>query len=194
MADTRASGHGGRGNGLRLLIWGGAACLLLLPALAMQVFPDSGVNWTAADFVALGILLAVACGVYELGAWLSGNLAYRAAFGLATLAGLLTIWVNLAVGMLGSEDGSFNLVFVGVLLIAAAGALWAGFKPGGMARAMLAAATAQLLAVAVGLWMGHFESRELTFTAMFALPWLASATLFRHAARDQLDHGRVAPR
>ena len=179
----------GRRNRLRPLIWGAAAALLALPALAMWLAPTAGVNWTGFDFIAMGVLLALACGVYELGAWLSGNIWYRAGFGIAALAGLLTIWVNLAVGMLGDEDGSANLMFAGVLFIAAAGALAAGFKPLGMSRAMFAAAVAQLLAVGVGMWMGQFEPHELTLTAMFALPWLASAALFRKATEDQL----VAP-
>ncbi len=175
----------GRKNRLRPLIWGAAAALLALPALAMWFAPAAGFNWTLGDFIAMGVLLSIACGVYELGALISGNTVYRAGFGLAALTGFLTIWANLAVGMLGSEDGSANLMFAGVLLIAAAGALVAGFKPLGMSRAMFTAAIAQLLAVGVGVWMGQFETRELTFTAMFALPWLASALLFSKAAEPE---------
>lgn len=185
MTGTTMSGNGRFRNGLRPYVWGAAACLLLLPAVAMQFFPASGVHWTGSDFLVMGAMLATACGIYEFGAWLSGNAAYRAGFGLAALTGFLTIWVNLAVGMLGSENGAINLMFAGVLFIATAGALIAGLKPRGMAVAMLVAAIAQLAAVGVGLAMGGFDARELTFTAMFALPWLASAALFRKAAQDQ---------
>ena len=185
MTGTMAIGNGGRGNGLRPWIWGAAACLLLLPALAMRFFPDSGVNWTAADFIVMGLLLAFACGLYELGAWISGNVAYRMGFGLAALTAFLTLWVNLAVGMLGSENDGINLMFAGVLLVAAVGGLLAAFKPAGMSRAMVAAGIAQLLAVGVGLAMGEFQPLELALTGLFALPWFASALLFRKAARDQ---------
>lgn len=185
MTGTMAIGNGGRGNGLRPWIWGAAACLLLLPALAMRFFPDSGVNWTAADFIVMGLLLALACGLYELGAWISGNVAYRMGFGLAALTAFLTLWVNLAVGMLGSENDGINLMFAGVLLVAAVGGLLAAFKPAGMSRAMVAAGIAQLLAVGVGLAMGEFQPLELALTGLFALPWFASALLFRKAARDQ---------
>lgn len=184
MAGATMIGGGGRGNALRPWVWGGAACLLLLPLVAMQ-FPGSGVAWTGMDFAVMGAMLAVGCGIYELGTWASGDCAYRAGFGLAALAGFMTVWVNLAVGMLGSENGSINLMFAGVLFIAAAGALLAGLKPRGTALAMLAAAVAQLAAVGVALAMGGFDARELTFTAMFALPWLASAALFRAAAEQQ---------
>ena len=185
MTGTMAIGNGRRGNGLRPWIWGAAACLLLLPALAMRFFPDSGVNWTAADFIVMGLLLALACGLYELGAWISGNVAYRMGFGLAALTAFLTLWVNLAVGMLGSENDGINLMFAGVLLVAAVGGLLAAFKPAGMSRAMVAAGIAQLLAVGVGLAMGEFQPLELALTGLFALPWFASALLFRKAARDQ---------
>ena len=70
-------------------------------------------------------------------------------------------------------------MFIGVLLVALIGAMAAGGKPRGMVLAMLAAAGAQLLAVGVALWMGGFETRELTLTACFALPWLLAALLFR---------------
>lgn len=185
MTGTIAIGKRGGGNRLRPYVWGTAACLLLLPLMAMRFFPDSGVNWTGSDFLTMGVMLATACGLYELGAWRSVNPAYRVAFGLAVLTGFLTVWVNLAVGMLGSENDVLNLMFAGVLFIAAAGALIASLKPRGMALAMLAAAIAQLAAVGVALVIGGFDVRELTFTALFALPWLASAALFRRAAGQQ---------
>ena len=182
MTGTQTIGTGQRRNGLRFFIWGAAACLLLLPALAMQFFPASGVHWTGSDFVAMGVMLSLACGVYELGAWLSGNTAYRAGFGLAALSGFLTIWVNLAVGMLGDEDSNFNGLFLGVLAVAALGAILARLRPAGMARAMFATAIAQLTVVGAAVVMGGFEARELVLTACFALPWLASGQLFRSAA------------
>lgn len=184
--DTRR-GH----NRLRPFLWGGAACLLLLPAVAMQLGAP-GVVWTAGDFIAMGVMLATACGLYELATWLSGNMAYRAGFGLAVLAGFMTIWVNLAVGMFGSEGNATNLLFGGVLLVAAIGALLANFRAPGMARAMLATAVAQLLAtgiaVAIGLTAGTDEPHgpklalEAFLAACFALPWFASSMLFGKAA------------
>ncbi|RZA19522.1 MAG: hypothetical protein EOP93_08480 [Lysobacteraceae bacterium] len=186
MTATTTIGNGRRRNGLRPFVWGAAGCVLLLPAVAMQFFPDSGVNWTGIDFLAMGLLLSTACGLYELGAWASDNRFYRAGFGIAALVAFLTAWVNLAVGMLGDEDNGANWMFVGVLSIAAAGALIAKMKPSGMARAMVAAAIAQLAAVGVALAMGGFEALELGLTACFALPWLAAAQLFRKAAQDRL--------
>lgn len=182
MAGATMIGGGGRGNALRPWVWGGAAGLLLLPLVAMQ-FPGSGVAWTGMDFAVMGAMLAVGCGIYELGTWASGDRAYRAGFGLAALAGFMTVWVNLAVGMLGSEHDGANAMFAGVLAIAAIGALVARLRPAGMARAMLAAGIAQLVAVGVGASMGYLP-RELVLSACFALPWFASAALFRWSARQ----------
>ena len=186
MVAARGNGHANR---LRPIIWGGAAGLLLVPAAAMRLLPDAGVHWSGMDFLVMGALLAGACGLYELGARLGRARAYRAGFGLAVLTGFLTVWVNLAVGMLGAENDIVNLVFAGVLVVAFVGSLLASFRPAGMARAMAAAAVAQLLAVGIGLAMREFRPNELVLTAMFALPWLASAALFRKAARDRLRAG-----
>jgi len=176
---------------LRPFIWGMAAVVLLVPAVAMRFTGD--VNWSASDFVVMGAMLASACALCELGAWLSGNPAYRAAFGIAVMAGFLTVWVNLAVGMFGSEHNPLNLMFAGVLLVAALGALRARFRARGMARAMGATAVAQMLAAAFGLTIdltvgmdergGPGIGREAFLTACFAVPWLASAQLFRKAAQ-----------
>lgn len=182
MTDTMAMGSG-RGNGLRPFVWGGAAGLLLLPAVAMRFFPQAGVDWTGSDFVVMGALLAIACGLYELGTRLGQGRTYRAGFGVAVLAGFLTVWVNLAVGMLGEGGNPANLMFLGVLAIAALGSLAARFRPAGVAAAMLATAAAQLAAVGAALVIGGFQAREMALTACFALPWLLAAVLFHRAAR-----------
>jgi hypothetical protein len=173
-----------RGNRWRPLIWGAAGCLLLLPLAAMQFTHE--VDWTLSDFVVMGAMLAIACGTYELGAWISGNTVYRAAFGIAVLASFLLMWVNLAVGVIGSENNPANLMYAGVLAVGAIGALVARFQPGGMSRALLATALAQLVVGAIALAAFDAELRVIVgVSAMFAVLWLASAGLFRMAARDQ---------
>lgn len=172
--------EGGRRGGLwRWAMWGGAAALLLLPAVAMQV-GNNGVNWTGSDFVVFGAMLLLACGTFELGAWLSRDRAYRAAFGIAVAAGFLLTWVNLAVGIIGDGNDPANLVFFGVLLVGAIGACVARFKSKGMVRALMATAIAQALAGAVALAQGSIEGVGLS--ACFVVAWLVSAALFRKAA------------
>ena len=178
------SGNGRRGNGLRWVIWGAAASLLALPAVAMQF--DTGVNWTASDFITWGAMLAIACGAYEFGARLTGSRTYRAGVGVAVVAGFLLVWINLAVGIIGSEVNHANLMFAGVLAVGVLGASIARFQPLGMARALVATAAAQASVAVVVLFAALGSNPEvLGLTAFFVALWLVSAWLFRKSAREQ---------
>ena len=86
----------GRGR-WRLAMWGGAALLLLIPAVAMQ-FTDE-VAWGPADFLIFGAMLVAACGAYEAAVRMTRRAAYRAAAGLAIAAAFLLLWAQLAVGV-----------------------------------------------------------------------------------------------
>lgn len=173
-----------RGNRLRMLVWGGAAALLALPAIAMRLGAD-GVDWNARDFLVFGAMLVVACGLYELATRISGDIRYRAAAGIAVATGFLTVWANLAVGMIGDEGNRFNLLFGGVLLVAGFGAALAKLRAAGMARAMFATAIAQAMVVAMAFVVGG-DTRGATFSALFVAPWLLSAWLFRASARKRI--------
>ncbi|MFP7721443.1 hypothetical protein [Lysobacter sp. A3-1-A15] len=188
---TGGKGNGRRGNRLRGAIWGTAAGLLLLPAVAMQ-FDGSGVDWDAADFIVMGAMLAAACGTYELAARMSGNRAYRAAVGVSVVAAFLMAWVSLAVGIIGSEDNPLNLMYVGVYAVGFIGALVARYRARGMAVTLLATAAAQglvaVVAITAGLLGGHgwIEAlRQLALNGFFATLWLVSAFLFHVAARER---------
>jgi hypothetical protein len=169
-----------------MAVWGTAAFLLLLPLVAMRFTEE--VNWTLLDFVVFGAMLVAACGTYELGTRMSGSTAYRAAIGIAVVAGFLLVWINLAVGIIGTEDDPANLMFGGVLLVGAVGALIARFRPRGMARALVVAAVAQALIAGIALVAG-LGYEAVVLSAFFAAMWLASALLFRKAAREQTPAG-----
>lgn len=185
LAGHTGQGGGRRGSRWRMAVWGLAAVLWLLPALAMLVTEE--LQWSLGDFVVWGAMLAIAGATYELGALLSGNSFYRAGFGVAIVAGFLLVWVNLAVGIIGSEDNPANLLFFGVLAIGGAGALIARFRARGMAWALVATAVAHA-AVAIAALLGGLDSRPnvLMLNAFFVLVWLVSATLFHHAASGRL--------
>ncbi|MCL6712406.1 hypothetical protein M8R20_36055 [Pseudomonas sp. R2.Fl] len=165
--------------GWRLLMWGGAACLLSLPLIAMQ-FTDE-VNWTPSDFVVFGGMLAVACGACDVAMRKGGNWRYRAGALLAVGTAFLLVWANLAVGFVGSEANPYNLWYAGVLAIGVAGALIARFRPRGMAAALTATAIAQ---AAVGL-VAQFSGMDHPWpaTVVFTGLWLVSAGLFHASAR-----------
>jgi hypothetical protein len=165
----------------RLAMWGGAAALLLTPLVAMQ-FTDE-VDWSVADFVVVGGMLMAACGAFEVGARLSGNLAYRAGVGVAIVAAFLLIWINLAVGIIGNEDNPANQMYAGVLVVGFGGAIIASFKPRGMARTMAVAAVAQVLVAVIAVAAGMGVA-PVPLTGFFAALWVLSAWLFGKAARD----------
>jgi uncharacterized membrane protein YdcZ (DUF606 family) len=166
--------------------WAGAALILLLPFLAMQ-FTDE-VAWGPADFVVAGALLFGAALVYSLLARRTDSLAYRTAVGMAVMTALLLVWLNLAAGLIGSEDNPANLIYLGVLAVGLIAALIARFQPRGMARALFATALAQMLVAAIALlagW-GSPESGPLEIVALnglFAALFVGSAVLFRKAAQ-----------
>ena len=192
MNDTLASPDGtrthGSGQRLRILGWSAAAALLLLPLVAMQ-FTDE-VNWTASDFVFAAVLFGSVGGAFELVVRRLGLLTYRLRAGVAILAAFLLIWVNGAVGLIGSEANDWNLLFGAVLAVALLGSALAGFRARGMALAMLAAAVAQVVVTAVAVILGTDEGlsadlREIVFAGGgFGTLWLTSAALFRTAARE----------
>jgi hypothetical protein len=157
----------------------GAAFLLLLPLLAMQFTHE--VAWDVADFVAAWALLVGAGLAYKLATRKSGHIAYRAAVGVAVATALILVWMNLAVGLIGNEDNPANLMYGGVLAVGIIGAATARFRPDGMARALFATALAQVLAGVIALSAGW--GFTLVLDGFFALLWVASAMLFRHAAR-----------
>ena len=103
--------------------------------------------------------------------------------------------VNVAVGIIGSEDNKANLMYGGVLVVGAIGAIVARFKPEGMARVLFATALAQTL-VAVIAVVGRLGSpysgplEIATINGFFVALFVGSAVLFWKAAHGGPD--RVA--
>ena len=125
------------------------ALLLLVPLIAMQF--TSQVDWNRADFIVAGFLLFVSVMTYNVVASKAGDVAYRAASGIAISASLLLIWMNLAVGLIGSEDNPANLMYLGELFVGIVIAIRARFKPLGMAVAAIATAGMQSLIMLLAL-------------------------------------------
>jgi hypothetical protein len=171
--------------------WIVAALVLLLPLVAMR-FTDE-VDWDGTDFILAGALIGGAGLTFELAARASANGAYRAAVGLALAAAFLLVWLNLAVGIIGTEDDPLNLMFGGVLAVGIVGATIARFQPDGMARALLVTALAQALVAVVALIAGLGLTEPIwALTGYFAALWLGSAWLFRRAARERTLAGAAS--
>ena len=165
------------------------AFILLLPALAMQVTDE--VVWDLADFIVAGSLLFGTGLMYELVARKGSNVAYRVAVGVALATALILVWMNLAVGLIGSEDNPANLMYIGVLAVGLVGALIARLRAREMARALLATALAQALVPVIALivWKPSVTSAEafvdmlgvFGVNAIFVVLFVASALLFRRS-------------
>lgn len=184
MAKEAGITGGWRSSRWRIAGWSIPALLLLLPLVAMRFTDD--VNWTASDFVFAAVLFGSVGLAFEFIVRTSSSLAYRFGPALAVIATFLTIWVNAAVGMIGSEDNPYNLLFLGVPLVALAAAIIARFRPAGMAIAMVATAIAQAAVGAGGLTT---DLRGAVLSMAFAGPWLLAAALFGNAAREQTSAG-----
>jgi hypothetical protein len=166
------------GNRLRIAAWSAAAGLLMLPAIAMQFTRE--VTWGPADFLVAALLIGGTGLVFELAIRARTSGAYRAGAAVALFTAFLTIWINLAVGMIGDEGNPLNLIFGGVIAVAILGGFVARFQPIGMAWTMAATAFVQAATVIPALTT---EPRTAALIGAFTLPWLLSAGLFRAAAR-----------
>jgi hypothetical protein len=163
------------------------ALILLLPLLGQWA-------WDLADFVFAGALIFGTGLTYQLVARQGGTMAYRLAVGVALAAAFILVWMNLAVGLIGSEDNPANLMYGGVLAIGFLGAIIAELRPQGMARVLFAMALAQAVVpvIALIIWKPQVTSgvlRVLGVNAFFVVLFVGSALLFRSAARERTPAG-----
>ena len=164
--------------------------ILLLPLIAMQ-FTDE-VVWDLVDFVAAGILIFGTGLAYKLMARIGGTLAYKTAVGVSLATTFLLVWVNSAVGIIGSENNDANLMYFGVLAIGIISIIIARFQPLGMACALFATAIAQASVPVIALiiwppisWGSAGVFGVFVLNAFFAMLFVGSAWLFRNAAQEK---------
>lgn len=75
--------------------------LVLLAPLAAMLFTDE-INWSLADFIIIGVLLAGVGVAYQLVMTGLNNNTRQAVIGIVFAVTLILIWVELAVGIFGS--------------------------------------------------------------------------------------------
>ena len=161
------------------------AAVLAVPALAMAfnigvLDPGQGtegVNWSPMDFAIMGVLILGSGLLFEYASSRGGSIAHKAAVGIAVLAGLGLIWVNLAVGMMDVEPG--NLMYVLVLFVALVGAAIGRFEPREASIAMFATAGAHAVVAAIAIIANLGPT--IPADAFFIAAWVASGLLFRQA-------------
>ncbi len=112
----------------------------------------------------------------------------------ALAAAFILVWVNGAVGIIGSEDNDANLMYYGVLAVGLIGTFVARFQPRGMALFAMALAQALVAVIALiaGLgspWSGPLEI--LVLNGFFVALFVGSAWLFRRAVHGRPEWGAV---
>lgn len=173
---------------LRLIGWTLVVGLLITPAIAMRFTEE--VHWTASDFIFAGGVLIGSGAIAELAVRASGTWSYRIGAGLAVLASMPLLWINGAVGIIGSENNPANMLYLGVILAALVGAVASQFRARGLSLSMGSAAVIQATIGVVAVLRGWGEGSEnwprpvIVLSIIFGLIWLASAALFRRAARS----------
>lgn len=173
------------------------SCILMIPAVAMSAQAEGWV-WNAADFVVCWIIIASAVFTYKIVASRAPNPAYRVAAGLGVVTGLILLWINGAVGLIGSENNPANLMYGGVLAVGLTGAAIARLRPLGMSWALFATAVAQFMVpvIAVMIWRPDFSPgvvQVFGLNSCFVLLFAASAFLFRRADTVSGESGVPGP-
>lgn len=187
--------------GRRLLIWAlVVGLILMIPLVAMQFTTE--VNWSVGDFIAMGILLYGCAFMYELIAMQGGGLTYRVAVAIAVLTSFLLLWVNLAVGIIGSEDHPANTMYLGVIIIALIGTAIVRLKARGMSYVAFAVSVAQFLVpfIALAIWTPAMTSTDegpgvvgvIMLNTFFAALFAMSAILFRQSS-NRARHEYTTP-
>ena len=176
------------------------AILLLIPFTAMQF--NNKVNWSLFDFIIAGILLSGTGVTYELISRRSKSTIYKAAVGLAVGTLLLLIWVNLTVGIIGSEDNPANLLYFAVIATAFLGSIVSLLKPKGMAYTMFTSAVVMMLAPTISLiiWRPEIGFAEVpgiigvfVLNVFFAMLFTGSGLLFKKVNENENSSKRANP-
>lgn len=163
------------------------ATILLIPLIAMN-FTDE-VNWGILDFVVMAVLLLSIGFTYIFLTRAVKNLPYQVAVGLALFSCFLLIWINLAVGIIGSSNHPANLLYFLLILITVVLAFKANFKAKAMFHVMLIAAAVQFVIpfIALIFWNSTMTQGDNVIGVFFinsviALFFGISAFLFKKAA------------
>lgn len=164
---------------IRLLAWGGAAALILLPLLGLKASNTDA--WEVED-LPFALMMIAAVGIsFEIALRIPNRWSRLGGTSAALATAFLLMWGNLAVGFAGSEENHINVIFFAAPLVALVGSFIARFRSAGVAIALVAAAVAQIAAGVIALFDGHFT---MPLTVSFTGFWLASALLFRRSARE----------
>lgn len=145
----------------------------------------------AFDIVLIATLFSGISIAYKLLSRKKEKKIYRFAALLALATAFFVTWVNLAVGVIGSENNPINLLFFLVLIVGIIGASLSHFKPKGMSNTLVAMGFVQFFIPFIALIINKpsiATSDDLRgvifiiiFNSVFSLLFAISALLFRRA-------------
>jgi hypothetical protein len=168
-----------------------AALLLIIPLTAS--FITSEMQWTLSDYVLVWVMLFTTGITYMFVSRLSSDNTYRAAVALAVVTGLLMVWSNLAVGIIGNEDNMINVVYFIILMLGFIGAFFVRFRSKGLAQVtggmVLLLATVAIYAILIGMqdWPESSVMEIIGVHMFFMTPLALSAILFhQHSQKESL--------
>lgn len=162
--------------------------ILMIPFVAMQF--TSEVDWSVSDFLIMGALIFSTGLTYVLINRFAPNWVYRIAIIVALGTTFLMIWVNMAVGPIGSGPNAGNIMYAVIVLVVVIGILVSRLRSSGMERTMYAMVSALIVLTGIALlsgmnqYPGSSSTEIVSVGAFFASLFLLAGLLF-HAAKSR---------
>jgi hypothetical protein len=168
------------------------ALILMIPVIGMQV--SDGWNWTAFDFVFATVLLVGTGLGIEFISRRSTAKPYKYGVILAFLGVFFLVWINGAVGIIGSENNDVNMLYPLVPLVGIFGAIISRLRAKGLSYTLMVMAVMVALIPLVGYTflnpdiseMGLFRDviKVIMINTFFVLVFVGSGMLFKEADRS----------
>ena len=165
------------------------ALILLIPLVAMQFSTE--VDWSAADFIIMGLLIFGTGSSYVLITRHMPQLVFKLAMAMAIGSTFFMIWANLAVGLIGSGAHAGNLMYIAVVAVVIIGMILSRLTSRGMELAMYSSTASILLLTLIALvsnmqaYLGSSVKEIISVNAFFATLYAISALLFRSNAQER---------
>ena len=159
--------------------------ILLIPFISQKLNED--VQWSLMDFVFVGILLSSIAICYEWIRYKQPSKYYRFAIWTILITILMVVWINGAVGIVGHEGQSINLLYYISPLLGIIGSLIFNFKASAMSRIFFTVSVVQLLVPMIGwiIWPPSVISwspgmlQVVLFNTILSILYAMGAWLFK---------------
>lgn len=165
--------------------------ILVIPLIAMQF--STHVNWSFSDFIIMGVMIFMTGSSYVLITRYAPNITYRLAMGSVIGFTFLLVWINLAVGLIGSGPHIGNLLYMGVIVVILVGTYLSDFKTIGMARAMFAVVISLGIVAGIQFFLGiqnypgSSVEEIIAVNGFFMMLYAVSSLIFKYAALNESE-------